>query len=208
MSFEFRQESTKTRRFSKEKWPKMSQIWLKRSLISRTWLEPKCAHPKNSPKWPFSRQKKRNKHFTVWTYRNIFFVSFLSGSPFFVQKIFTRPSVVLCLSLKLALACPSGWIIWIICTPITEHLGIVSGEQTRSLRSLSRISQAKMDGHSALYLESIPSQVSFYPPVYILLMSKLPNLISTNLSTRCTTEFVATLGFDPPIAFGRIDPVS
>ena len=73
MSFEFRQESTKTRRFSKEKWPKMSQKWLKRSLISRTWLEPKCAHPKNSPKWPFSRQKKRDEHFTVWTHRNICF---------------------------------------------------------------------------------------------------------------------------------------
>ena len=97
--------------------------------------------------------------------------------------------------------------IWIICTLIIEHLGIVSGEQTRSLRSLSRISQAKIDGHSALYLESMPS-VSFYPPAYILLMSKLPNFILTNLSTRCTTEFVATLGFDPPIAFGRIDPVS
>ena len=34
------------------------------------------------------------------------------------------------------------------------YLGIVSGEQTRSLRSRSLISQANMDGHSALYLDS------------------------------------------------------
>jgi hypothetical protein len=45
--------------------------------------------------------------------------------------------------------------------------------------SLSLISHAKMDGHSSL-----------------------------NLRTCDTTWAVATRGFDPPIAFGRIDPVS
>ena len=58
-------------------------------------------------------------------------------------------------------------------------LGAVSGQQTRSLTSRSLISQAKMEGHSDLYAR-----------------------------TRSTTLSVATRGFEPPIAFGRMEPVS
>ena len=85
-------------------------------------------------------------------------------SPFFVLKIFTRPSVVLCLLLQPLRALRAGLSALSV---IIEHLGIVSGEQTRSLRSLSLISQAKMDGHSALYLESMPSKLSvFFPCIF------------------------------------------
>ena len=58
-------------------------------------------------------------------------------------------------------------------------LGTLSALQQPSDRSLSRISQAKMLGHSLLQSE-------------ILL----------------TTPGVATRGFDPPMALGLIDPVS
>ena len=61
----------------------------------------------------------------------------------------------------------------------TLTLGAVSGQHTRSLTSLSLISQAKMEGHSDLYER-----------------------------TRSTTDMVATRGLDPPMAFGRMDPVS
>merc|ERR1719270_2966610 len=62
---------------------------------------------------------------------------------------------------------------------IDETLGIVSTLQMPSLSNLSLISQANIDGHSVLYLSIV-----------------------------WTTELVATLGFDPPIALGLIDPVS
>ena len=205
MSFGFRQELTKTRRFSEEKWPKKSQNWLKRSLISRTWLEPKCAHPKNSPKWPFSRQKKRNKHFTVWTYRNIFFVSFLSGSPFFVLKIFTRPSAVLCLSLTTVLACHyldylyffHHWTPW---------------NCIRRTNSLPKKSFSNLPGKDGRAFSLVPGMHAIKTFCFFFHCTFSFNVktseFDSNLSTRCTTEFVATLGFDPPIAFGRIDPVS
>ena len=61
--------------------------------------------------------------------------------------------------------------------PLT--LGTLSLEQIPSERSLSRISQAKMEGHSRLYSEM-----------------------------RCTTLGVATRGLEPPIARGFIVPVS
>lgn len=57
--------------------------------------------------------------------------------------------------------------------------GMLSLEQTPSARSRSLISQAKIEGHSRLYWD-------------ILL----------------TTSAVATLGLEPPIARGRIEPVS
>ena len=205
MSFEFRQELTKTRRFSEKNGQKCHKNGLNALWYPEHGWSQNVHIPKTALNGHFRDKKNVMSILQFGPIAISVFVSFLSGSPFFVLKIFTRPSVVLCLSLTTLLACPSGWT---ICTLIIEHLGIVSGEQTRSLRSLSRISQAKMDGHSALYLEFMSTQVTFYPPLYILLMSKLPNLILTNLSTRCTTEFVATLGFDPPIAFGRIDPVS
>ena len=58
-------------------------------------------------------------------------------------------------------------------------LGAVSGQHTRSLTKRSLISQAKMDGHSDLYVRTLS-----------------------------TTDMVATRGFDPPMAFGLMDPVS
>ena len=58
-------------------------------------------------------------------------------------------------------------------------LGILSLVQTPSDSNLSRISQAKMDGHSRLY--------------WAILL---------------TTSGVATLGLLPPIALGLMEPVS
>ena len=58
-------------------------------------------------------------------------------------------------------------------------LGMLSGEQMLSVRRRSRISQAKMDGHSRLKRAMV-----------------------------WTTVPVATRGFEPPMARGRIDPVS
>ena len=58
-------------------------------------------------------------------------------------------------------------------------LGTLSALQTDSESSLSLISQAKMDGHSLLYSATFP-----------------------------TTPGVATLGLEPPIARGFIEPVS
>lgn len=62
---------------------------------------------------------------------------------------------------------------------IVLTLGILSLLQTPSERSLSLISHAKIDGHSLL-----------------------------NSAILLTTGCVATLGFEPPIALGLIDPVS
>ena len=58
-------------------------------------------------------------------------------------------------------------------------LGTVSLAQIPSRKSLSLISHAKMEGHSRLYF-----------------------------LTCLTTTSVATRGFEPPIAFGRIVPIS
>lgn len=58
-------------------------------------------------------------------------------------------------------------------------LGMLSLVQTPSDNNLSRISQAKMDGHSRLY--------------WAILL---------------TTSGVATLGLLPPIALGLMEPVS
>ena len=58
-------------------------------------------------------------------------------------------------------------------------LGTLSCKQIPSCTNRSLISQAKMDGHSDLYR-----------------------------LTESTTSEVATRGFEPPIAFGRMDPVS
>lgn len=58
-------------------------------------------------------------------------------------------------------------------------LGMLSLEQTPSASSRSLISQAKMDGHSLLYWA-----------IFV------------------TTSGVATLGLLPPMARGRMDPVS
>lgn len=58
-------------------------------------------------------------------------------------------------------------------------LGMLSLVQTPSDSNLSRISQAKMDGHSRLY--------------WAILL---------------TTSGVATLGLLPPIALGLMEPVS
>lgn len=58
-------------------------------------------------------------------------------------------------------------------------LGMLSLVQTPSDSNLSRISQAKMDGHSRLY--------------WAILL---------------TTSGVATLGLLPPMALGRMEPVS
>ena len=58
-------------------------------------------------------------------------------------------------------------------------LGTLSCKQIPSCTNRSLISQAKMDGHSDLYR-----------------------------LTESTTIEVATRGFEPPIAFGRMDPVS
>ena len=58
-------------------------------------------------------------------------------------------------------------------------LGTVSAVQWPSDSNLSRISQAKMLGHSRLYSETL-----------------------------ATTGAVATLGLEPPIALGFIEPVS
>ncbi|TNN39453.1 hypothetical protein EYF80_050376 [Liparis tanakae] len=58
-------------------------------------------------------------------------------------------------------------------------LGMLSLVQTPSASSRSLISQAKMDGHSLLYCAIFP-----------------------------TTSDVATLGLLPPMARGRIEPVS
>ena len=62
---------------------------------------------------------------------------------------------------------------------LTLTLGTLSLEQLPSDSNRSLISQAKMDGHSRLYWAIFP-----------------------------TTSFVATRGLLPPIAFGRIEPVS
>lgn len=56
---------------------------------------------------------------------------------------------------------------------------MLSFVQTPSCSNLSRISHANMDGHSRLYDEIL-----------------------------ATTSAVATLGFEPPIALGLIEPVS
>lgn len=58
-------------------------------------------------------------------------------------------------------------------------LGMLSLEQTPSWSSRSRISHANIDGHSRLYCDILD-----------------------------TTSAVATLGLDPPIALGLIEPVS
>lgn len=58
-------------------------------------------------------------------------------------------------------------------------LGMLSLLQMASWSRRSRISQAKMDGHSRLNCEILP-----------------------------TTSLVATRGLEPPIARGRMDPVS
>ena len=58
-------------------------------------------------------------------------------------------------------------------------LGMLSLVQTPSASNLSRISHANMEGHSRL-----------------------------NAAILATTPFVATLGFEPPIALGLIEPVS
>lgn len=58
-------------------------------------------------------------------------------------------------------------------------LGMLSLLQMASWRRRSRISQAKMDGHSRLNCEILP-----------------------------TTSLVATRGLEPPMALGRIEPVS
>lgn len=58
-------------------------------------------------------------------------------------------------------------------------LGMLSLLQTPSCSNLSRISQAKMEGHSLLYAEILD-----------------------------TTSAVATRGFEPPIARGLMEPVS
>jgi len=58
-------------------------------------------------------------------------------------------------------------------------LGMLSLVHTPSDSSLSRISQAKIDGHSLLYCAIFP-----------------------------TTSGVATLGLLPPMARGRMEPVS
>ena len=62
---------------------------------------------------------------------------------------------------------------------LTLTLGTLSLEQLPSDSNRSLISQAKMDGHSRLYCAILP-----------------------------TTSLVATRGLLPPIAFGRIEPVS
>ena len=58
-------------------------------------------------------------------------------------------------------------------------LGTLSALHTPSDNNLSRISHAKILGHSRLYSDTFP-----------------------------TTPGVATLGFEPPIALGFIEPVS
>lgn len=62
---------------------------------------------------------------------------------------------------------------------VTLTLGMLSLVHTPSWSSRSRISHANIDGHSLLYMEIFP-----------------------------TTSAVATRGLLPPIALGRIEPVS
>lgn len=62
---------------------------------------------------------------------------------------------------------------------IADMLGAVLLSQSPSFTSFSRISQLKMEGFSFLYC-----------------------------SIRCSTSGVATLGFEPPITPGLIEPVS
>lgn len=71
------------------------------------------------------------------------------------------------------------WLIISINESGTLTLGMLSLVHTPSDSSLSRISQAKIEGHSLLYCAILP-----------------------------TTSGVATLGLLPPIARGRMEPVS